>query len=280
MKHKMVVLNRRRAFTLIELLVVISIIALLIALLLPALGAAKESALNAQCMANLRNLVLAGLSYTDDNDGRFAHPIRTTHVPSGPVEDSWCNGQAWGQAAIDGMRSGLLWEYAGEDAQIYLCPVAEERLTSIATAGNPLLRSYSQNFNVGDDGPSFSGANYTRDGITKPSDLVITSEENDFSNPITGTAVPLNDAFLLGAGNNDGLGTFHFPTRIDNGLPVVGKVNGGLADGHVETLDPTVKVQFSQRGTRRPGGRGGSQSQGQTLSATEMWLRDDVPVKR
>ena len=59
------------AFTLIELLVVISIIALLIALLLPALASAKKAALNLQCSNNLKTLALAHAAYTNDSQGKL-----------------------------------------------------------------------------------------------------------------------------------------------------------------------------------------------------------------
>jgi len=61
--------NTSPAFTLIELLVVISIIALLIALLMPALGRAKETARRTQCLANLRSQGQAFLAFAGDHDG-------------------------------------------------------------------------------------------------------------------------------------------------------------------------------------------------------------------
>ncbi len=63
--------SNKNAFTLIELLVVISIIALLISILLPALNKARDSARAVVCRSNLRQLAIAGISYTIENKEFF-----------------------------------------------------------------------------------------------------------------------------------------------------------------------------------------------------------------
>jgi len=72
----------RRAFTLIELLVVIGIIALLAALLLPALASARDKGRQAACLSNLRQIGIALLTYATDNDGK---------IPFGPKAPPFTN---------------------------------------------------------------------------------------------------------------------------------------------------------------------------------------------
>ena len=215
-----------RAFTLIELLVVISIIALLIALLLPALGKAKETARNVQCMNNEKQMTLSVMSYHQDFDGYFPMGSGANYGAPPNPGDKWVR---WPTLLLEYHRNEL----------IYDCPIDFTK--------NP-INTYLANgqywmFWSVEDEPYFAVPTHV-DEIAHPSNVVTFFESiRDWSSDLGHTWSASDLCCLADYGGKwvydysrsyaMSSGGRHFRTPSSVGQHPWGKDNVALVDGHV-----------------------------------------------
>jgi len=132
-------MQRRNAFTLIELLVVISIIALLIAILLPALGAARRSARDIQCMTQQKNMVTGWHVQAAENKGQ------AFSASQGTVGVNW--------------SMTLVNEFLNDEMEMMLCPRVTGTPTKTDNTGSAETGSYNRPWVLGEVAMNLAYAN-------------------------------------------------------------------------------------------------------------------------
>lgn len=226
-----------RAFTLLELLVVVAVIAIMAALLFPALSKAKGRALGIACLNNTRQLAVGWALYADEHDNLLPYNLGgagARRIASVRTNLNWVNNvMTWG-LDTDNTNTATVTEaslgaYVSRAPGVYRCP-ADHVLSDVQrAAGWPArVRSYSMNAMVGDAGElSQQGYNvnnpdyvqfFKMTSIPQPTQIFVFLDEHPDS---------INDGYFLN--KSDLYSWIDLPASYHNGAAAF-----AFADGHGE----------------------------------------------
>jgi prepilin-type N-terminal cleavage/methylation domain-containing protein len=251
-------MHSKKAFTLVELLVVISIIALLMAILMPALQRVKKQAQDMVCRSNLRQYGIAQNVYLDGNDDKYPDAWVSLVKNETPVAgyQRYCR---WHDPRYP--ADGPFWPYLAAE-KLHLCQTfkvlakSEGQNHPYHDTIIPIVPYYSYSMNY------FLSSKKRSEFTRSHSEIFFFSEENMWLRP--GCDWVLNDNALCGDGR-DWFGTYH---NIKGGDLNSGNVNAVFVDSHVAPVtsallkDPTDNSKkefgryekFSWRSKDRPAG--------------------------
>jgi prepilin-type N-terminal cleavage/methylation domain-containing protein/prepilin-type processing-associated H-X9-DG protein len=253
-------------FTLIELLVVIAIIAILAAMLLPALSSSKAKAQGVMCLNHAKQLTLAWLIYTDDHDDHFVNNHGRDETKA--TRQTWANNvQDWG-ASDDNtnliyLSQTKLSPYLNQSTAVFKCPSDK----SVAENG-PRIRSMAMNAMVGDTGVLTNRFNPEYKQFQKSADLNAPATTFVFIDEHPDT---INDGFFVNTLDDYKWG--NLPGSYHNGAASL-----SFADGHTELHRWVVG---GETGTIRPARKGGVGGTFDAVPRTDFqWLKDRTSYKK